>query len=275
MGIVDCLRRWRFNPSLIRFAKFIHFHGLVRKMYYKSILSLSNKIRIAILGYDAEFYARNISELSLVESFLVDERDGEIRVIQKLLEELKAGEVAYDIGASIGTHAVFMALKVGKYGKVIAFEPEKNSFKDLIANIDLNKINNIIPFKVALGDSRKEGIIKGGLGSFTLSEENSFVSVEKIKIVDARSFIQENKLPVPSVIKIDVEGYEYNVIKGLEDVLRDKNCRMVACEIHPTLLPKGISVDDIIGLLISCGFEKPQIYPRGFTLHTFFMKADT
>lgn len=279
MGVINYLRKQRFDSKLIKFAKFFHLHNFVRKIYYKVILLLNDKMKIALFGYNAQFYARKIDEISLVENFLVDEREGEIRVIQNILEELKTGDIAYDVGASIGTHAIFMALKVGSQGKVFAFEPEDRSFRELEANIALNKLNNIIPLKVALSDCQGEGVIRGGLGSFTLMNESNFIppveKVEKVQIVSADSFIQENNLPLPNVIKIDVEGYEYNVIKGLERVFRNKDCRMVACEIHPTLVPKDVTVDNIINFIISCGFDKPRIYPRGLTLHTFFIKTNT
>lgn len=273
MGIVEYLRKQRFESKFIKLAKLFYFHNIAREIYYKFILFLSDRIKITLFGYDAQFHARDIDEVSLVEGLLVDERNGEIRTIQKIIEELRVGDIAYDVGASVGTHTIFMALKVGDLGKIFAFEPESKSFAALKANIALNKLNNITPLKVALGDCRGERIIRGGLGCFTFTERSDYIPVEKMEIVDAFSFIQENNLPLPNVVKIDVEGFEYHVIRGLKNALMDPACRMVACEIHPNLLLDGMKVSDIMELMDSYGYKRNKIFKRNTELHVFFYKG--
>jgi hypothetical protein len=79
-------------------------------------------------------------------------------------------------------------------------------------------------------------------------------------------------LPLPRVVKIDVEGYEYQVIRGLRKTLCDEKSQIVCCEIHPTMLPPDIEPEMVIELLESCGFNRIETYPCGERFHVFCQK---
>jgi hypothetical protein len=72
---------------------------------------------------------------------------------------------------------------------------------------------------------------------------------------------------IPKVVKIDVEGYEYLVLKGLSETLSNKYCSLLCCEIHKVLYPAGIVQEDILELVQALGFEKIYTYLRGEELH--------
>ena len=74
--------------------------------------------------------------------------------------------------------------------------------------------------------------------------------------------INENKLPTPNIVKIDVEGFEYNVMRGMKDSLASPECKLVCCEVHTQMLPDGASVEKIIDLLKSFGFNSINNYDR-------------
>ena len=270
MKIMNGLRKLRANPVLIKLARLLHLQVFIRKIYYKFILFRNNKIKIKLFGYEAQFYARRFDECNNIENFLNDEWR-ENRVIQRIFLELKPKDVAYDIGASIGTHALFMALKLSPHGRVFAFEPESDSFRILKDNILLNKMQNIMVFQAALGDYAGEVSIRK-VPWFTVTDNSNFALANKVRLAEGDVFIKENNLPLPSVVKIDVEGFEYYVIKGLENTLKNPVCRMVACEIHPTLLSGGTRVSDILELLESYGYKKNEIFKRLAELHAFFYK---
>ena len=68
---------------------------------------------------------------------------------------------------------------------------------------------------------------------------------------------------MPRLVKIDVEGAEYGVIRGLSGTLSHPSCRMVCCEIHPPLLPSGVTQDAVLALLRDLGFDKMEVREFG------------
>jgi len=68
--------------------------------------------------------------------------------------------------------------------------------------------------------------------------------------------MDRERLPVPKAVKIDVEGFEYNVIRGLKQTLGHPACKTLCCEIHPYCLPDGITPQVIIDEVKSLGFGR-------------------
>jgi len=229
-------------------------------------------------GIDVQFNVNTPLELRLVETPFQKGMGDERNVLQKLLSAIHRDEVIYDVGASIGIHTIFMAKKVEQSGQVIAFEPEIQSYNALQENITLNDLENVISLNVAFGSHPHEGFLRseGGTADFTLTEETSdYNSGLKVNIVQGDDFVREKNLPLPNIVKIDVEGYEHQVIQGLGETLKTDICSMVCCEIHPFLLSKGITSDDVVDLLKSLGFSRIETQPRGKTFHIFCYKHES
>ena len=74
-------------------------------------------------------------------------------------------------------------------------------------------------------------------------------------------------MPIANAVKIDVEGYEYSVIKGLEKILTSSACRVLCCEIHVGLFPEGITEEKIMETIKSFGFVKINTFERGFSAY--------
>jgi FkbM family methyltransferase len=211
----------------------------------------------------------------MVETPFVKGMGNEEFFLNELLSILNPGDVAYDIGASIGIHAVFMSKKVGSTGQIIAFEPEDQSYQSLQTNIELNDLSNVVPIQSALGHMKAEGTLhsRGSTADFSLTDKLEGKKYHTTRIVTGDSLVKEMNLPSPKVVKIDVEGYEYYVLQGLKNTLTHGMCQMVCCEIHPTMLPHGTTPEKVIELLKSCGFDRIKNHPRGETLHTFCYKG--
>lgn len=270
MDIRSWVRRYRFNPTLIRLVKLLRINKFMNKLYYKVTLPSDKKIKISLLGYSAQFYVNTPEDLGFIEVELVDEREGEVEVLNRIFDMLKPGDVAYDIGANIGTHAVFMVQKVGKKGQVVAFEPEENNYRCLQQNVKLNAFSNIIPLQFAMGDVVGEGVLSVAGAKSTLTRKPYNIGFsQKVKIVPGDLLVRNENLPLPKVVKVDVEGYEYYVIRGLKKTLQEKVCQMICCEVHPTMLPTDIKPEMVIKLLKSFGFNRIDTRARGKTFHAF------
>ena len=152
---------------------------------------------------------------------------------------IKPGDTVLECGAHHGYLTLLLSSWVGDQGKVIAFEPSETSFDILKKNIKINDRENIVPRMAAIG--RKKGTIKISDSSCaTVTGENIGYPVEMLPLDE----FQHLK---PDVIKIDVEGYEADVLKGASEILKSKP--KIAIELHTELLPLyHTSVSEVFSL---------------------------
>jgi len=276
MSISNWIRRLTYNPFLVRIVRVLHISSLMKYVYFQLCAPKDRKINLRFYGIEAQFYVNNFEELRYVESVFEKGDKDEENMLAPLMDILQLGDVAYDVGANIGIHTIFMARKVNEKGRVIAFEPETTNYEALRKNIGLNGLNNITPVKVALGDKADTGNLyikkRIGSGAVSLIESDESDFCEKVEIIPGDFLVQKDNLPIPKAVKIDVEGYEYPVIKGLQKTLSDKACQMVCCEIHSNLFPPGTEPQTILNLLKSIGFIRIEIFNRGGETHVLCYK---
>ena len=274
----DFIRQLYANPLAIRIVRRLHLGAAVKNIYYRLFSPKKREKCLSLNGIEANFWVNDFEKLRAVETvFEPGDRD-ERKMLLPLLQMLKPGDVAYDVGASLGVHTIFMAKKVGQKGQIYAFEPADLSYDSLRQNIALNNLNNIIPVQVALGDRVDEGILylnRGiGIGAVSLERREGSDFCQKVKILPGDSLVQSRGFPFPKAVKIDVEGYEFPVIKGLQKTLIDKNCRLVCCEIHPHLFPDRQEFQMIVELLKSLGFQNIKTHNRGSEIQVICHKGD-
>jgi FkbM family methyltransferase len=160
--------------------------------------------------------------------------ESEITVIEQLL---KPGDNAIDVGANLGCHTVPMARAVSPGGTVLAFEPQPRIFQLLASNVIVNGLNNVRLFP--MGCSAQPGTILFPEKDYTLDDNFGATSIETLRINDDdRSNAQQIGQRVQiariddvfdlerlSLIKIDVEGMEADVVSGAEQTIR--RCRPI------------------------------------------------
>ncbi len=169
---------------------------------------------------------------------------------------LLAGDVFYDVGANAGAFAVFAA-NLGSH--VLAFEPVPSSFKRLQENVAINTPNcSITALNYAVGAST--GTLKMttgfGTGNHALRPGESTPSVE-VEMVTLDDIIRDQ--PIPTFLKVDVEGHELEVLKGATTVLASPALLGLLLETfrpHNWQQPKLQAIER---LLLSHGF-KPFAY---------------
>jgi FkbM family methyltransferase len=133
------------------------------------------------------------------------------------------GDVVWDAGAHAGATAYFLAQMVGPAGRVYAFEPDDLNYEYLTRNIDLHKLQNVIPVKKALAGSsgtaefNMDGTMSAGLSEYLVySEARHFKTVSTISLPDAC----EELGAVPKYVKMDIEGAEVAMIDGAQSFLK-------------------------------------------------------
>jgi FkbM family methyltransferase len=156
---------------------------------------------------------------------------------------LKPGDVVIDVGANVGYMTAIFASIVGKNGQVHSFEPvpKLHSKLEMLAKDNNNKNYNIITNPCAVGDTNGTitiNVLKEGADYGTSSvvpglrkEENIKEKIE-VPVVKLDDYAKEQKLTKVSFVKIDVEGFEFPVLRGMELILKQFK-PIILCEIMP------------------------------------------
>jgi FkbM family methyltransferase len=181
----------------------------------------------------------------------------EERVGETLLASVRAGDVVWDVGANIGLYAVPLADRVGKSGLVCAFEPDTRNLGALREAIGPR--SNIKVFALALGDRGGEVLFatSGTTGHIVANADSGTAGV-MVPLTTGDALANCGEAPVPAVIKIDTEGAEYLVLRGMEGLLSNDALRTVVVEVHFAALEaagRGDHPKKIISLLTSKGFS--------------------
>ncbi len=166
---------------------------------------------------------------------------------------LAKGDTILDIGANIG---YYVLLEAKICAKVYAVEPSPTNVEFLVENLELNGIKNVEVFELALGD--QDGIVpmyvssKANLHSFYATPGSS----EQLDVEMRRGdHFLEGKKP-PTLIRMDVEGYELAILKGLGDSLRRVD--RIFLEIHAQIMEQK-EVRELIELLRRAEFTAELI----------------
>jgi FkbM family methyltransferase len=220
-------------------------------------------LRLKVNGVVAVFSAETPVELRCVEGSVLSESE----LLNAIQETLKPGDVFLDVGSNLGIFTVFGAKAVGPQGAVIACEPGTRTFHRLQKNMELNQLHNVTYLRLALSDTRAvKKLVVDDPDSFGLMAHLSDVggpSAEDVQTVDYDSLAEDEGLPIPHVVKMDIEGHEYGALKRMKRTLSNPVCTALFCEIRSYALPHGVSLKDVVTLIESFGFECLSMRMRG------------
>ncbi|WP_198028137.1 FkbM family methyltransferase [Bradyrhizobium murdochi] len=148
-----------------------------------------------------------------------------------LLTNIREGDLVWDVGANVGLYTRLFADRVGGNGKVIAFEPSPRAFAQLQSSFATEP--SVILQEVALSDFDGEAEFFVAERGSTVADSLVFHSGNSASI---RTSVKRGdsmcSLNAPAIIKIDVEGAELEVLKGMTETLRTPGLRGVFVEVH-------------------------------------------
>jgi FkbM family methyltransferase len=180
----------------------------------------------------------------------------ELMVQEALRRSVAPGMTVFDIGADIGFFSILSAGLAGPSGRVLAFEPVAASAEAVRVNAALNGLRNVSVHRVAVSDhDGRETLLVKGAWSHLSDRAPHAAAVERVdvELVALDEQIAGGALPAPDVIKIDVEGSEGAVLRGLQHTLSSRPV-VVICELHETnaevlelLRRVGYSVENLDG----------------------------
>jgi len=147
---------------------------------------------------------------------------------EKMKTILKKNQVVVDIGANIG---YYVLIEANMGAKVYAIEPVPDNYNSLKKNIELNGYKNIKTYNIAIGN-------KIGKQTMYLSEKSNLHSMNakegkpiQVDIMTLDKFLSDKE--IPDIVRMDVEGYEYEIIKGMKGTLKKmKSGSWLFIEIH-------------------------------------------
>ena len=134
-----------------------------------------------------------------------------------------AGDTVYDIGANIGYVSLSLAERVGPHGSVIAFEPIPQNIAAFRNNVEINGITNVQLLECAASDNTDHALIRVAENPSTASlvwhRNNSSATELSVRIVSLDDLVENGELAHPKFVKIDVEGAEASVLRGMRRTL--------------------------------------------------------
>ncbi|MFH1309186.1 MAG: FkbM family methyltransferase [Candidatus Omnitrophota bacterium] len=172
---------------------------------------------------------------------------------------LKPGGAFLDVGANVGYYTTLAASLVGNKGRVVAFEPSPYAHNRLLSVLKQNHITQVNAFQCAVGDKkeRRELYLPNHiyLHSPSLIPSNgSFTSV-KVEVCCLDSHPSLQSVPAIDLMKVDVEGFEPNVFRGMSKLLREGYVKYLMCEFNSGWLePNGSSCEELLTIIKDMGF---------------------
>jgi len=216
----------------------------------------------------------------------------DVSVFRKFIQP---GGILLDVGANIGQYSLLASKLAGKTGKIYAFEPGQNIQPRLKKNIDLNGFENIevVPCAVAATSGEMKfypanEVGNQGVGSLMPAQEfrSNIRSTEgvDVDVISLDDFCEGRGIQHVDFLKIDVEGYDLEVLKGAEKLMKNNPDLVIMSEVEPINLEQlAITTKDFYAFMKSHAFhawyaekngelkrlqgESPPYHPNVFFLH--------
>ena len=221
-SIVRSLTRKLFRTIFQNYKREYGRYTILTK-YFVPLAAPKSKSTVDIITMkDGIKLELNVNEFNQAYFYLFNNYEPE--TVACLQQQTKKGDYAFDVGANLGYMSQILSRSVGESGKVFSFEPDPINFTKLQRHIEMNNSKNITPFQLAL--SKETGtltlyhsIIDNSSSHSTVFYDRT-VSDSDIISVPAQtfdSFVKEHSIPKVDIIKIDVDGGEFNVVQGMKE----------------------------------------------------------
>lgn len=227
------------NP-LIGLIKYIYLNSIIR-FYHKPIkIKWLNNLR----------YYLSLGDSSIIGNyyFFIEDYVESIFLIHYLTDK----DLFIDVGSNHG-HYTMISSGIC-YSKSISIEPVKKTFDRLKMNIELNNLKNVKLCNMGISDSEGELFISNNMGSMNrIINKISEGNCESIQVTTLdKLLISEKNI---SLIKIDVEGYEKQVLSGSTETLKNPNLNVIIIELNDSSEQYDYNENETISILKENGFS--------------------
>jgi FkbM family methyltransferase len=180
---------------------------------------------------------------------------------------LKPGGTFLDVGANVGYYTTLAASLVGSKGHLLAFEPSPYAYKRLETILKRNAITQVDAFQCAVGDKEEWLDLylpkQAHLHSPSLvPTDKSFTSV-KVQVCCLDSHPSLQAVSMIDLMKVDVEGFEPNVLRGMSKYLQNGYVKYLMCEFNSGWLePNESSCEELLEIVKDMGFVVHEEIPK-------------
>jgi FkbM family methyltransferase len=185
---------------------------------------------------------------------------------QRCLERLlQPGDVFVDVGANIGMLTLLGAHLVGPRGVVCAIEPNPIPASRLAGILEQNGITNVRLHRIGLADREEELVLRvvgahvsgGSFAPLDAQQRKEPSTEQRVRVVRGDDVLaaQSSNASAAWTIKIDVEGFECRVLRGLELTLRERRPALLTEALEPQLVRAGSSLRELFDLLLGYGYR--------------------
>ena len=185
-----------------------------------------------------------------------------------MLSLVRPGDTVLDIGAHIGYYTASFAKRVGPGGRVFAFEPNPVNYSRLVDHLKRNQLDNVTALNCAASDEKGTGTLhlhSRNTGMASLHPHRFAEPAGEVETVVPDQILAEAGAGPVALIKIDVEGHELGVIRGLRATLDRPpgDCPRVFVEVSERSLARaGQTSADLFQLMDELGYRPFRIGPR-------------
>jgi FkbM family methyltransferase len=176
--------------------------------------------------------------------------------------EVHSDDVVIDVGANVGYYTLLMAKLTGQNGKVFSFEPEPSNFNLLKENVEINSYQNVTLEQKAVANMNgktKLYLCETNTEMHRLYQSNSkkFNKSIEVDVTTLDDYFKKSKyLNKINFIKIDAEGSELDVLKGMKTILKENIKLKIMLEFIPRhLLGSGSEPQELIEFLQNQNFQ--------------------
>ncbi len=250
----------------------IEFRG--KRSILSALCPHQGEINIHLFGYS---FTCDLSELIQRNIFLFNyDEDAQLFVRKRL----HPGDTFVDAGANVGFYTLLAASIVGERGKVIAIEPNPKPFLKLKRVIEKNNITNVILLNVALG--KEPGTCnlflnpEYGCDTATMVAHDAPESI-LVEVQPLDSVVATHQIERIDYLKVDVEGFEPDVLAGAKKLLSERRIGVIQCEFCEFWLERNSSSPERLHrFLIESGFtdaDGPPQFAKNCIVERFFIST--